>query len=238
MEKKNNIPVKFNSIIWYKAVPKWFSTKPPKNTLAYIKDFIKRVNNRYKGTKYWDVINEAVDEKRGYRLRNVPAVSKIPNWIGNIFKVAREVLGKNAVLVYNDYLISSMTGFMKRKADITYNIIKKNKQWISAVGFQLHAEKNYNFWSGLRQNIRRYAKIGVAVHFTEISVRNTPFAMQKKIYYNLMLIARSEPNVKVFITWGPTDAGHGWGPNSNPAMWDKKLNRKPAFYGALEALKK
>lgn len=234
--KQNKLNFKFHSIIWYKNVPFWFSKKPPKNTLAYIKDYIKKVNNRYKGIKYWDVINEAIDEKKGNRLRNIPAVSKVPNWFGNIFRVTREVLGKNAVLIYNDYLISSVTGFMKAKTMAAFNLVNKNKKYVDAVGFQLHVEKGYNFWNGLRQIIKRYGKIGVAVHFTEVDCRNCPYQIQKKIYYNLMLICRTEPNCKMFIVWGIGRSA--WGPNSSPLMWDKNLNKKPAFYGVVDALKK
>lgn len=94
---------------------------------------------------------------------------------------------------------------------------------IDGVGFQSHIDINYDDenYDSIRQNIQRYAEIGVKVHFTEIDVRCDQFKpndcpyengwkpaalkKQAEIYQNLLTICLEEPNCMSFETWGYTD---------------------------------
>lgn len=121
----------------------------------------------------WDVINEAVTDGPNGITKTSPW-SKIPDFACKIFKKAKQVNPK-AELFYNDYNIASMTGKYKRKSDKVFQFVKDLKDrgcGIDGVGFQGHVdidyeEENYN---SIRKNMQRYNKIGIKVHFTEISV--------------------------------------------------------------------
>lgn len=104
--------------------------------------------------------------------------SVIDDFICKSFKAARDAAPKGVKLFYNDYKHASMTGIYKRKSDNIYEMIKnmteRGKECpIDGVGFQNHIDINYdeaNFES-IRENIQRYAKLGIEVHFTETDVR-------------------------------------------------------------------
>lgn len=68
-----------------------------------------------------------------------------------------------------------MIGKSKIKSNNVYNYIKKLKQRgcpIDGVGFQSHVDLTYtdDNYQSIKQNIERYNKLGMKVHFTEVDV--------------------------------------------------------------------
>lgn len=137
-------------------------------------EYIETVMSKVTYPFAWDVINEAINDSPNYVMKVSPW-SIVDDYICKAFKAARKA-NPNAQLFYNDYKHASMTGIYKDKSDKVFNLVKDLKDRgcpIDGVGFQSHVDITYtgeNFVS-IRQNIRRYADIGIKVHFTEVDVR-------------------------------------------------------------------
>jgi endo-1,4-beta-xylanase len=155
--------------------------------------------------KYWDIVNEAIcDANPGRRdcddsvgraedlgfLRARQDVSRPPLWYPDVpdymdlaFNLARQELGDEAILVYNDYAIESISDPTDpNKAERAYEWIKAARARgvkVDAIGFQLHISTYhdgsglslFNNWvSGVREMAQMYADLGMEVHFTEIDI--------------------------------------------------------------------
>jgi len=90
-------------------------------------------------------------------------------------------------------------------------LVRKNVP-IDGVGFQLHITASYSNVEGVRKNIRRYAQLGLEVHFTEVDVRkgqqkwnSATEEKQAEVYAALLQLCLDEPNCTSFLTWGLTD---------------------------------
>lgn len=124
----------------------------------------------------WDVINEAVSDFPNQQF--VPSginEPKISNIVCKIFKKAKQVRQNlNAPqmrLALNDYDHASINSTKSEKVFNLVKNLKNNNCGIDTVGFELHIDKNFEDFSGVRANINRYRDIGIKVHFTEVEVR-------------------------------------------------------------------
>lgn len=262
--KSNKLKFRFHAIIWYNTIPPWIlykhGPKTPEDKLSYVKDYIKRLYDRYgENTEYWEVANEVLNDNQndirpnGYRLRYIPFFGDVSKWLKQLFKIFHEVVGNKGKSVLNDYSVNSLSGWTKKKADAMYNIVKSfkyEKVPIDAVGFQFHILLKYNLFEGFRENIRRYAKLGVEVLVSEITVACGEYrlgkfipcsefnaaaeAKQKNVYRNLMTICKEEPNCKAFSFWGVSDKSDGR--DGFPLLYDSKFKKKAAFHSVLNAL--
>jgi len=156
-------------------------------------------------------------------------------------------------LFYNDYSIASDSGWTKTKSDKVYNWIaglKAKGVPIDGIGFQLHIDVAYqeSMFPGIISNIRRFAALGLEVHFTEIDVACSPYgtkcagwtptqaSTQARVYSQLLKICMQESACKSFETWGFTDA-HTWlGESEHPLPWDQNYAPKPAANAIINVL--
>lgn len=141
-----------------------------------------------------------------------------------------------------------MIGKSKIKSNNVYNYIKKLKQRgcpIDGVGFQSHVDLTYDDanYKSIKQNIERYNKLGLKVHFTETDVScrkhtTCPFwnwpkdqlDKQGYIYCQLLKVCLNAPNCVSFESWGFTDK-HGYIPApQNSLIFDKDMQKKGAYY--------
>jgi endo-1,4-beta-xylanase len=154
------------------------------------------------------------------------------------------------------------------KADYFYDFVREMVQVeeipIDGVGFQLHLDESKivdlkKFLDNVDQNVKRYARLGLEVQFTELDIRihtddidsstkegklilDGRLSRQAEIYGGLMNIALSNSNVTAFMLFGFTDRYSAIA-DSNPGtgyahIFDKDYNPKPAYYALLEELKK
>lgn len=142
----------------------------PAKIEAFLKSFIQTTIGRYKGKAIgWDVINEAVDGNGKYYAS---PWAKVDDFVCKAFQWAK-VADPNGEFFYNDFNHASNTGWMKKKSDAIFNMVKTLKQrncGITGIGFQLHVDVDFQT-PGLVANINRYKNIGIKVHFTEIDVK-------------------------------------------------------------------
>jgi endo-1,4-beta-xylanase len=177
--------------------------------LKRMEDHIRTLVGRYKGkVTAWDVVNEAVDEDKGWRKS--PWLNSIgPEYLEKAFHLAHEVDGK-AQLLYNDYNMHN-----PKKAEFVAEFVrdfKKRGVPIHGVGMQGHEGLDYSSIEELEASILLFAKAGVRVHITELDVDVLP---------------RREQNntAEVSARYEYADALNPW-PKGLPEEMEKRLAKR------------
>jgi endo-1,4-beta-xylanase len=237
---KNNQRVRGHTLIWHEQLPNWLikeiAAKTPSRDemMALMTQHINTVAGHFAGKlAYWDVVNEAITESGG--LRETPWLKAIgPDYIANAFTLARAADPK-AKLCYNDF---NTDGF-NPKSDRVYLLVKELKALnapIDCVGFQAHVDQNFSSQGArLKENLERFAALGLEVQFTEVDVQlkgSAPkadrLAAQAKVYGELLGACLSVKGCTAFVMWGFTDA-HSWRAGNEPLIFDSGYKSKPAY---------
>jgi len=251
---KAGLKVHGHTLVWHQQSPEWINKEGISRDEA-IENLIthaKTVTTHFKGRVIsWDVVNEAIidnpqnpDDWRS-ALRHTPWYRAIgPDYIEIVFKAAREA-DPDAILYYNDYNLDSQS-----KAVAVYNMVKElnemfpnveGRPLIDGVGMQGH----YRIGTSVEYvsaSIKRFASLGVEVSITELDVQagtnhelsETAALEQGVAYARLFAVFRENASALGRVTiWG-LDDGKSWRSPTSPTLFDKNLNKKPAFFGALD----
>jgi len=118
---------------------------------------------------------------------------------------------------------------------------------LDGIGFQLHLDPAFDKPETLQSfhaNMRRFADLGLEIHFTELDVRlkdssAASLAAQAHLYGEIVKTCLEFPACKMIQTWGITDRYSwipGWYPRLGWALpWDASYNRKPAYFAMRDA---
>ena len=216
-----------------------------------LKDHIEKVV-RHGGDAYyaWEVANEPTLQMRNSCWARILGEEQ---YMVKAFQYAREA-NPNALLILNDTF--GQAGIEKDRADHFFAVVKRLKDAgapIDAVGTEMHWEMPQlrpTYLDEFKDFLDNARKVGVKVHITEMDVYQGPadspevFAKQKEIFYNVVHTCLLDSNCIGFMTWGIADR-YTWlrtsdwknMPNAKPVLFDDNFNRKPAYYGVLQALK-
>tara|TARA_R110002049_G_scaffold308910_2_gene514842 strand:- start:17619 stop:18890 length:1272 start_codon:yes stop_codon:yes gene_type:complete len=123
---------------------------------------------------------------------------------------------------------------------------------IDGVGIQSHNSWKRHDLDGLRRYMKSIGDLGLKVEITELDVsillgggENDPYTDQAKQFSDITKICLEDPNCNGITLWGITDA-HNWMDNvpmlkrkktHAPNIFDKDLNKKPAYTAIWKALK-
>ncbi|TPX17523.1 uncharacterized protein E0L32_003166 [Thyridium curvatum] len=231
-----------HALVWHQQVPGWVSNGNfDKNTLISImENHIANVVGHFKGKCYaWDVVNEALNEDGSYRTsdsvwgRTIGAQTFIP-----LAFAAAAKADPGAKLYYNDYNIEKPGA----KSTGAVNLVKMVKQAgspIHGVGIQGHfTVGQVGGASTLVQNLQQFTALGVEVAYTELDMRtpaSSPNLQQQATDFATVVSACKQVDACVGITtWGFTDR-YTWISDSAPLIWDKNLQKKPAYNAILSA---
>ena len=177
----------------------------------------------------------------------------IPIYIRKAFEYTRKYT--NAELELRDYMFE-FSGPADRKLLALYQLAKhlKNKRVsVGAVGFQCHINqlKEFNIASrnfvNFRNNIKKFKDLGLKVYLTEVDISSldkfkdtvlpVELANKQKEAYKLLMKEALLAKADGIFFWGVADeVDKGWYPFHAPLLYDKNFERKPAYYGILEAL--
>ncbi len=249
----NNMVVRGHTFVWENQLPTWLEdgTWTQQEAIDIMEDHIATVGGRYAGRiKYWDVVNEAMDDGTGelrpnFWLNNVGA-----SYLDIAFRAASEA-DPDAILLYNDYSISEVN----QKSTAIYDMIvgmQARGVPIDAIGFQLHiTTDNPPDLTSVRANMDRFAALGLDVHFTEIDIRilngfearPNKAVLQAQLYRDLLELCIDHPACSTYQMWGFTDA-HTWVydffggqyPIEAPLPFDPDYRPKLAYFGLVDAL--
>ncbi|MFZ3561031.1 endo-1,4-beta-xylanase [Streptomyces sp. BH055] len=244
--QSKGLKVRGHTLLWHSQLPDWLNdgTWTADELRSILRNHITHVVKHYKGKVFaWDVANEIMNEDGTYR-ENIFYKTLGPGYIADALRWARAADPK-VKLYLNDYNVEG-TG---AKSDAYYALIKKLKADrvpIDGFGMQAHLALQYGFPYQMRQNIQRFADLGVDVAITELDIRMILPADQAKLaqqadWYGQVTDACLAVKRCVGITlWGYSDR-HSWIPDffegEGAALpWDENLKHKPAYDAIREAL--
>ncbi|WP_178024453.1 endo-1,4-beta-xylanase [uncultured Paenibacillus sp.] len=208
----------------------------------------------------WDVVNEAMNDNPGNpadwqaSLRQAPWKTAIgADFVEQAFLAAREVLDRhpewNIKLYYNDYNEDN-----QNKAQAIYNMVKAlndkyalthpGKKLIDGIGMQAHYNVNTNP-ENVRLSLEKFISLGVEVSITELDIQaGSNYQLSEKLanaqgylYAQLMQIFKAHADHIARVTFWGLDDGTSWRSSSNPLVFDKNLQAKPAYYGVIDPAK-
>jgi endo-1,4-beta-xylanase len=257
---KNGLEFHGHPLVWHTQVPDWVTNGmfTADQLTAVMYAHIDALMGRYAGKfPYWDVVNEAVDNASGdWGYRSTIWHDTIGDNFMDLAFARAHMDDPSAKLLYNDYNIEQMG---MGKSDYVFNMVKSMKDRgipIDAIGFQGHyfIEPDDNMANGvpdmqaIRDNMARYAGIGVEVHITECDFRiGKPLDMikttaQNKFYSDLLQACIDAPNCSHFTVWGLSDLD-SWVPSTFPDydfahLFDKMLMPKADYFAMTDVFAK
>lgn len=246
--EKNKMAPKWHTLFWHQQNPPFISSlKNSDEAQKMMDEHITTILQKYKGrVRDYDVVNEMFEEDGSFR-ENVWLKTLGPTYIERALRKAHEV-DPGAHLFLNEYN-NEAKGYPK--ADAMYELAKtlvESGVPLYGIGMQLHLAADLPYdEDAIRQNIRRYADLGLKVCFSEVDVR-LPLSKadaykdsQKDVYKSLMKLALEEPNVESFIVWGISDK-NSWVPAAFPGygdalLFDREFKEKELYNALLETAK-
>ena len=206
---------------------------------------------RHGGEDYfaWEVVNEPISNPNQPWER---AFGR-DEYISKAFRYAREA-NPNAVLLLNETF--GLGGVNRSKADEFFDLVRRLKSSnvpIDAVGIEMHLEAQQltpAWLEEFRSFLASARQAGVQAQVTEMDVYQgppgafaDPMGNQRVIFHDVVSACLEDSNCKAFFTWGLSDA-HTWltqkrmnpRPDAKPLLFDANYERKPAYFGVLEAL--
>jgi len=217
---------------------------------------IETVVSRYKGKIYaWDVVNEAVSDQRGERLRPSKWLDIIgEDFIAKAFEFAHAA-DPTALLFYNDYNES-----VPEKREKIYDLVRSLKEQgvpIHGIGLQAHWNLEQPSIDEIREAIERYASLGMKLHITELDVsvfrfedRRTDLTeppeellvRQADRYRQFFrLFKEYSDSIQSVTFWGAAD-DYTWldhfpvrGRKNWPLLFDEKHRPKQSFRSVMDA---
>lgn len=205
----------------------------------------------------WVVVNEPFRTKVSLHTDGCWYRILGEDYISNAFRYAHEANPKT-LLILNEHF--GADGVDQTKTDSYFTLIKKLKEKevpVHVAGIQMHLEAHKlrpTYQEEFRYFIRKAVEIGVQVYVTEMDVYQgpagffeKPFEKQKEIFKNILSTCLEFSNCTGFITFGVTDK-YTWlrtspfgtweaYPDAKPLLFDDNYEKKPAYYGVIEALK-
>ncbi|KAF9450085.1 glycoside hydrolase family 10 protein [Macrolepiota fuliginosa MF-IS2] len=233
-----------HTCVWHTQLPSWVSTGgfDKKTLLSVVDKHCSTVVGHFKGQMYsWDVVNEPFNEDGTFR-ETVFYNTTGTDYIESALRAAHHA-DPQTKLYINDYNIDG-TG---PKSDAMYNLVKSLKKKgvpIHGIGVQGHLVVG-TVPTTIEENFRKFASLGVEIAITELDIRmETPatealLAQQKEDYKTVISACKNVPACIGVTVWDWTDK-YSWIPGVFPTEgaalpWDENLEKKPAYYGTLEA---
>lgn len=258
--KANNMSVRGHTLVWYSQTPEWIfhadfdSGKElvgREVMLARLESFIKQVFEKLEEAGYadlfyaYDVANEAWMEDGSMRESNwTKTIGE--DYLLQAFTFADRYAPEHIDLYYNDYneqfKTDTLVSFVKTL------VTSDGRSLIDGIGFQAHLYTMDDL-DAYFKTVDALAATGLKVELTELDVclgeyQKPLFALdentrvQGQFYYNLIngLFARVDDgslNMDALTFWGFSD-GLSWRREYSPLLYNKKLEPKYAYYGAMQ----
>jgi len=217
-------------LIWYAQLPGWVQSADPSQARSIMSEYISALAGRYRGrVKVWDVVNEAINDEDGQLRESIWFRGMGEGYIREAFQMAKAA-DPNAILLYNDYDVS----WINTKSDAMYNLLKRELEAgtpINGVGFQMHLRTDFTDFEGMKNNLQRFANLGLDIYITEFDVAQDAEGEEQKqaeIYRRALEICLAQSACKAMQSWGYTDR-YSWRAGNRPLLLDSKYQVKPAY---------
>ncbi|KUL63481.1 1,4-beta-xylanase [Streptomyces sp. NRRL S-1521] len=232
--QSRGMKVRGHTLVWHSQLPGWVGSLGAGDLRTAMNNHITQVMRHYQGKIHsWDVVNEAFQDGSSGARRSSPFQDKLGNgFIEEAFRTARAA-DPAAKLCYNDY----NTDGVNAKSNAVYAMVKDFKQRgvpIDCVGFQSHFNSQSPVPADYRQNLQRFADLGVDVQITELDIEGSG-AAQASSYANVVQACLAVTRCTGITVWGVTDK-YSWRASGTPLLFDGDYNKKPAYASTLAAL--
>ncbi|MEU9060889.1 endo-1,4-beta-xylanase [Streptomyces sp. NPDC048430] len=223
--------VRGHALVWHAQQPGWVQGLTGDNLRQAMRGHIAGVAGHYAGKiDSWDVVNEAFEWDGSRRQSNLQ--QQLGNgWIEDAFRAAKAADPK-AKLCYNDY----STDGINAKSDAIYRMVQDFRARgvpLDCVGFQSHLSSNSDL-STYRQNLQRFADLGVHVQITELDVGGSG-AAQANVYRQVTQACVAVARCNGITVWGITDK-YSWRAQETPLLFNGNYQKKEAYGAVLAAL--
>lgn len=235
--KQNGKKMRGHTLVWHSQLAPWVTAN--NYTAAELKKVMKRhvqtVASHYRGQIYsWDVVNEAFNEDGTFR-ESIWYTTFGEDYIEWAFRWAHEA-DPYSLKYINDYNFEGISP----KTDAVVKLVKKLKAKgvpIHGIGAQAHLVVG-TVPTTFKENLQRFADLGVDVALTELDIRlevpATPakLAQQAADYTTSVNACLAVKRCVGITVWQFTDA-LSWIPGVFPAegaalLWDEAFKTKPA----------
>lgn len=254
-------------LVWHQQSPSWLNMNSDgsplqrEEALDNLRTHIRTVMEHFGDQVIsWDVVNEAMNDNPSdpadweNALRKSPWYQAIgPDYLEQAFLAAREVLDDHPdwsiKLYYNDYNDDN-----RNKATAIYSMVKElnekyadthpGKLLVDGIGMQGHYSINTNP-ENIRLSLEQFISLGVEVGVTELDIQaGSDYQLSEKqaeaqgyLYAQLMQLYKEHSEQVSRVTFWGQDDGTSWRASSNPLLFDKNLQAKPAYYAVIDPAK-
>jgi endo-1,4-beta-xylanase len=259
--EEHDMLVKGHVLIWQRQVPWWVESLSSEDQVReamtrHIEGVVEHFRDEFPGRLIaWDVVNEALASEDG----NISFRDSVfhrylgEGYLAEAFEIAHRT-DPDALLFYNDYGIEGLGNKSTATFELVSGLVEDGVP-IHGVGFQMHTRVGDRGPSAedFSENLARYAELGLPVNISEldVSVCDASGSLESRISaqqtrYNQLAGACLQIGQCLSITvWGLAD-GDSWlnteapcedsGIQPSPLVFDDDYNRKPAWWGLLDAL--
>ncbi|WP_101254227.1 endo-1,4-beta-xylanase [Streptomyces barkulensis] len=234
-----------HTLVWHSQMPGWLQNGSfSNNELRQIMtDHVTTQVSRYKGqVQRWDVVNEAFNEDGSFRQSKFYQQLGA-SYIADSFRAARAA-DPDAKLFINDY----NTELDNAKSDGLYRLVSDLLAQgvpIDGVGFQNHLIVGNVNGPAIRQNLQRFADLGLEVVITELDIRmqmpsdSSKLQQQARDYRAVADACLAVSRCSGITVWGVSDRD-SWVPDVFPGEgaacpWDENYQPKPAYDALRDA---
>jgi endo-1,4-beta-xylanase len=224
--------VRGHTLVWHSQLPGWVGGLDTANLRSAMVNHINQVMGHWRGQIHsWDVVNEAFEEN-GSRRQSAFQQRLGNGYMEEAFRAARAA-DPAAKLCYNDY----NTDGINAKSNAVFALVQDFKNRgvpIDCVGFQSHFNAQSPVPSNYRENLARFANLGVDVQITELDIEGSGQA-QANNYTNVVNACLAVSRCTGITVWGIPDH-YSWRPNGTPLLFNNSYQKKPAYTAVLNAL--
>lgn len=258
--KSNGMSVRGHTLIWHSQTPDWIFYEGFDKTkgfvdrdtmLARMESYIKQTFELLDTLGYseifhaYDIVNEALNDNGTYRDSHWKKIIG-DDYIWHAFNFADQYAPENIKLYYNDYNEQFKTQHFIKMAQSLVD--ESGRSLIDGIGCQGHLYTKDSIDDYIKM-LKAYKTLGLEVQITELDVSlgtwqkilpptEENLVAQGQYYYDLVnrIInenAAGTTNVSGITFWGFVD-NLSWRFDRNPVLFDKDLNPKYAYYGAMQ----
>jgi endo-1,4-beta-xylanase len=245
--RQHNQVVRGHTLVWHNQVPRWLTEASftPAELADILRQHIAEEASHFRGAvDAWDVVNEPFNEDGTWR-DTIWFRALGPDYVRMAFEWA-QAADPEARLYLNDYNVESIGPKSNAMYTLVQDLLASGVP-VQGVGFQAHLSMDKDFPSTLRENLERFAALGLELAITEADVRMrlpaTPdkLAVQAEYFARLAQACLDVPPCVSFTVWGFADA-HSWVSRrfegyGAATLFDDRVQPKPAYAAVSDVLR-
>ncbi|MCB2117557.1 MAG: endo-1,4-beta-xylanase [Rhodobacteraceae bacterium] len=255
---QRGLSVHGHTLYWHKQPLGWAVAasrgKGLAETVALYGTVLERILKRFPAAGSWDVFNEIAGY--GGQLRPDPEIDRFGlDFVERLLWRARETAPEVALAINENDLECGACGTKREHVLAILAALKARGAPLDALGVQGHlVSRDRPDAAAMRDFLRRVEDLGLVIYLSELDVNDARLSADYRlrdtevaqIYADYLGPALEVRAVRRVVFWGIADSAN-WiadggaerrsdGKRQRPALFDRELGRKPAYYAVREAL--